>query len=666
MSSRRPDIVVALAGNPNSGKTTIFNALTGSKQHTGNWPGVTVEKKEGLFQFKGKEIQVVDLPGTYSLSSYTIDERIARDYLIHEKPDIVVIISDASNLERHLLLFLQIKELGLPVIVVLNMMDVAESRGMKIRVHCLETALKVPVIPTVGNKGIGIDSLKEKIVEGVGEQRQRLPYYLGEAFLNILKSIMELLQEENIDYPPLFFGMKLLEEDPEFLQKINNFKSREKINCLLEKARSLARTDLGTCITERRFGYIHGIVKECVRNIASLHDRIYLSDRIDRILTNRFLGIPLFLLFMFLTFQIVFKFGAPLSDLISTGFDMLGERLSIFLQRVEVSPIVISFLKDGLIGGVGSIIAFLPNIFLLFFIIAFFEDTGYMARASFVMDEVMHKMGLHGKSFIPMVMGFGCNVPAILATRTLDTHKDRILTILVNPLISCSARLPIYILFAGIFFPEYQGLVIFSLYTLGILLAFIMGNIFKRLFFKGEETHLIMELPPYHMPVIKNILRISWHRSFLFLKKAGTVIFASVVVVWILSSLPPGVEYGSADSFLGRIGQFIAPIFKPAGFGFYQAAVALLAGVMAKEQVVSTLGALFGINLKTALSTVFNPVSAYAFMVMSLIYIPCVATIAAIKQEAGWKWALFTTTYTLVLGWLMAVIIYQVGRIIFL
>jgi len=658
------NMVIAVGGNPNSGKTTIFNALTGSKQHTGNWPGVTVEKKEGEFTYKGIRIKVIDLPGTYSLSSYSIDEKIARDYLVKEKPDFVVVVADASNLERNLHLFLQLKELGQDILLVLNMSDIAKSKGIRINRKKLSQILGIPIVETIGNRGKGIDKLKEAITNFV-PQGITTPGYFGRKFISLIEKMVDILREDSILYPPYFVAIKILEEDPEFIKIIETSHSKEKLMNLIIGAEKLSNGDTSTFIAEKRFGYIHGVFEECIEKRITVKERIYLSDRIDKVVTNRFIGIPLFFFLLWLTFEAVFKLGNPVAGWISDYFSWTASHISLFLSAHNVSHISISFVKDGIIGGIGSILVFLPNIFILFFIIALFEDTGYMARAAFVMDKIMHSLGLHGKSFIPMVMGFGCNVPAIMATRALESKKDRILTILINPLMSCSARLPIYILFAGIFFAKYQGMVIFSLYFLGILLAVLVARVFKAIFFKGEVAPLVMELPPYHLPVFRNILLISWERTKMFLKRAGTIIFGAVILIWILSSLPIGVDYASPNSIIGHIGRIFAPIFRPAGFGFYQASVALIFGILAKEVVVGTLGTLFGgaAHLGTALQNYFNPASAYAFMVMSLIYIPCIASIAVIKKEAGTKWALFAVSYSLTLGWTMAVIFYQIGRL---
>ncbi|MBM3322805.1 ferrous iron transport protein B, partial [candidate division WOR-3 bacterium] len=423
-------------------------------------------------------------------------------------------------------------------------------------------------------------------------------------------------------------------------------------------------TDAETAVVERRYGFLNGLVRECTRRKPGVGRRLAVSDEIDRVVTNRWIGIPFFLLLLWGTFQLVFTVGAPLSDLVDGFFGWLGGAAGAGLAALHAPGWLASLVTDGLVAGVGSVLVFVPNILILFLVISLLEESGYMARAAFVMDRFMHLLGLHGKSFIPMIVGFGCNVPAILATRTLESRKDRILTVMINPLMSCSARLPIYVLFAGAFFGRQQGLVVFSLYLLGILLAVLVARLFRRLFFKEEVAPLIMELPPYHLPTLRSVLTHMWERAWLFVRKAGTIIAAASVVIWLLGSLPWGVQYASESSVIGRIGSVLAPLLAPAGFGYWWAAVSLAAGVIAKEIVVSTMGAIHGVGpdgLTEVLCRQFTPVSAYAFMVMSLVYIPCVAAMAAIKREAGGRWTLLAIGYTLVLGWLLAVAVFQVG-----
>ena len=660
---------IALAGNPNSGKTTVFNLLCGTREKIGNWPGTTVEKKQGYFIHEGEKIEVVDLPGTYSLSVYSIDERIARDFLIKERPDLVVCVIDASNLERNLYLVIQLLEMGQPVLLDLNMMDMAEKANMKIDTSKLSKILGIDIVETVASKGKGIEKLKEKIVENLGK-RERKVFKID--YHNLEKEIEKTAQlikdKEILNISPRGMVIRIFEGDSDLLNEAKKFipEIGEIKNRIEEEILKITGDNLETFIIEKRYGFLKGIVKECVRKEISLEERLTFSDKLDKVLTNRILGIPLFLFFMYLLFQLVFTLGSPIADLIDNAFGKLAESSKIFFKSRNFPPWVGSLVSDGIISGVGSVLVFLPNIMLLFLGISILEDSGYLARAAFVMDRFMHALGLHGKSFIPMLLGFGCNIPGIMATRTLESRKDRILTILVNPLMSCSARLPVYILFASTFFPKHKGLIVFSLYLLGIILAIFVAKIFKNIFFKGEVAPLVMELPPYRMPTLRNVLLSMWTRSSLFIKKAGTIIFLGVVLVWLLSSLPLGVEYAGENSLIGRIGKVLAPVFKPAGFGFWQAAVALLFGIIAKEVVVGTLGTLYGAEeegLKMILPKYFTPLSAYSFLIMTLIYIPCIASIATIKRETNWKWTAIAVSYSLVLGWTLSVLFYQIGRL---
>lgn len=667
-------INIALAGNPNSGKTTVFNNLTGSHQHVGNWPGVTVERKEGEFTYDGFEVNVVDLPGTYSLTAYSLDERIARDFLIKQTPDVVVAVIDASNLERNLYLVAQLLELGVNVVLDLNMMDVVESRGIKIDTRTLSLVLGIPVVGTIANKGRRMGDLKEAICTASTEKRNTaLKIDYGRDIEREIENLSRILVDKDVprEYSLRWFAVKLLEGDGELLERVRKLSEGDEIEqSMLKTTASLEKHigyDLETAMVERRYGFLEGLVKECTEKRLGIEERLEISDRIDRVVTSKFLGIPLFLGLMWLTFQLVFTLGAPLADLIDSFFGWSGGVASNGLNALNAPGWVSSLVSDGILSGVGSVLVFLPNILLLFLAIAILEDSGYMARAAFVMDRLMHALGLHGKSFIPMILGFGCSIPGIMATRTLEARKDRILTILVIPLISCSARLPIYTLFAGAFFSRHQGLVVFSLYLIGIVLAVLVARMFKSVFFRHEVAPLIMELPPYRVPMVKGIFIHMWERGSLFLRKAGTIIFAGVVVIWLLASLPPGVEYGSLESLIGRLGSLFSPIFSVAGFGFWQAAVALGFGIIAKEVVVGTLGTLYGVEeagLRSVILQQFTPLSAYTFMIMSLIYVPCIAAIATIKRETNWKWTGLAVAYSLILGWVVAVVVYQIGRLL--
>jgi len=654
---------VALIGNPNSGKSTIFNILTGANARVGNWPGVTVEKKEGRFKYKDFDVIVTDLPGTYSLTSYSIDERIARDFIINETPDVVVCIVDSTNLVRNMYLLILLRELGANVVLDLNMSDMIEGK-FKIDVKKMEELLGVPVVMTSGIKETGIDDLKEAIIKAKNNKVIPLEINYGEDIEDLISDIERQIEKLSF-YNKRFIALGLLQGDPQIIQDLQNKGFKEAVEFANLKVSQLEEKfgfDIESEIIEERYGFIESVLKQSVKRLISIEEKLTISDKIDRVVTNRFLGIPIFALFMWLTFEITFKIGGFFSDYIDQFFGWLGEAV----KGIGLSQILTSFLTDGIINGVGSVLVFLPNILLLFLFLSFLEDVGYMARAAFVMDKIMHYIGLPGRSFISMILGFGCNVPAIMSTRTISEEKDRILTILINPFMSCTARLPVYSMFAGIFFSKNQGLIVFSLYFLGIIVAIISAKVFRIIIpsLKGKVSPLVMELPPYRLPTLKGVLIHSWEKSNQFLKKAGTIIFIGVVVVWVLSSFPKSYEYASEGTFIGRLGQILSPIFKPAGFGFWQAGVTLIFGIIAKEIVVGTFGTLFGgeENISKVIPTLFTPLSAYSFMVMSLLYIPCIASIGAIYKETNSiKWTVFSVVYSIGVGYLMAVLFYQVG-----
>jgi len=657
---------VILTGNPNTGKTTIFNALTGLHQKTGNWPGVTVEVKEGFFIYEGINFKTIDLPGTYSLTSFTEDERVARDILVREKADAVVVIVDSSNLERNLYLVTLLLELEQKVIVDLNMYDIARDRGLAIDINHLEKLLGTRCVITIGNKKTGIEILKKTIYEVSKQVKQpttKINY--GKEVEEEILHLENIVRDISTPYPPRFFALRLLEKDTEIWSHI---KGQSNIHNEVKKITEHIYNkfpDIEKYLIEKRYGFIHGLAEECTKRTEVMEEKIEITNKLDRAFTHPFYGTLFFLFFIWVTFNIVFNWGSPFTDMLGKLFSFTSINLKRVLFSMGCPGWVISFLTDGIIGGVGSILVFFPNIFLLFFIFAGLEDSGYMARAAFVTDRLMHKIGLHGKSAIPMILGFGCNVPAIMATRTLETKKDRVLTILTIPFMSCSARLPVYLLFIGIFFQNHRGSILFSLYLVGIVLGLSTARLFKRLFFKEETPPLIMELPLYHTPDIKDMLISGWERSYLFLRKAGTIIFSGVIIIWILSYFPRSASYAGENSFIGMMGGKLAPFLRPAGFGYWQVAVALLFGLLAKELVVGTLGTVFGgeVALTKALSSIFTPLSAYAFMLMTLLYIPCMATIAVIKQEAGTKWAILATIYSIFIGWLVATLFYQGFRL---
>ncbi len=665
------ELVVALAGNPNCGKTSIFNNLTGARQHVGNWPGVTVEKKEGSLTHRGYSIRIIDLPGTYSLGAYSEDEAVATDYILFGKPDVVINIIDSTNLARNLYLTTQLLELGTNVVVALNMCDELEGKGIKINVPLLSQLLGVPVVSTVASRDKGMKALIDQAIAVAHRPQKPLAINYGkEAEAELENLSQKIAQTDSLEPRPL--AIKLLEGDKALDKILASLPNRQELLALRDEAWArLEKTwgeELESLFADRRYGFISGIIKETVKQEKSMQQRLSTSDKIDNLVTNRFLGIPIFLLVMWGIFQFTFKLGDPLVEIIELFFQHLGTAFGSWLQGVDASELMISFVADGIIGGLGSILVFIPHIALLFFAISLLEDSGYMARAAYIMDRFMHTLGLHGKSFLPLLMGFGCNVPGIMATRTLENKQDRLITILINPLMSCSGRLPIYILFTGALFHKNQGLVIFSLYILGMVLAIFMGMLFKKFLFKGETAPFVMELPPYRFPTLKGIFIHMWERIGSFLKRAGTVIFAAAILIWVLANLPVGVAPASQDSFLGIIGTALAPLLKPAGFGNWQAASALLFGIIAKEVVVSTLGVIHGVGeagLTAIIAQTWTPLAAYAFLVMNLIYVPCVATIGAIKRETNsWRWTLFAIGYSLILGWAMATLIYQGGKLL--
>jgi ferrous iron transport protein B len=676
--------VIALAGNPNTGKTSLFNQLTGSRASVGNWPGVTVERKEGLMRVGGEELTIVDLPGIYSLGAASVDEQIAAEFILRDRPDVAVVVVDASNLERSLYLVVQLLEMGQPAVVALNMVDAADSRGIQVDVTALERLLGVPVVPTVATSGEGVEGLKTRVAarlaalrgEGsFGEGRRDFVVPYGERVERVLRRLEEALSGLGITFPgasPRLAAVKLAEGDTLFLSALaKNLHAPEFEEVLQGESDRLEKElgyDLQTAVIERRWGFLSGVAAEAVRRDLSIAERLSLSDRIDRVVTHRLLGLPLFLGITWLVFTLTYLLGDPAADFLDGAIGSLGEWLGGVLASMGAPPLLQSFVMDGVVGGVGSVVVFFPHIFLLFVFIAALEDSGYMARGAFVMDRIMHFLGLHGKSFIPMLLGFGCNVPSIMSTRILDRPRDRMITLLVLPFMSCSARLPVYVLFAGVFFGERAPLAIFSLYVLGILVAVAAAKILGSTLFKGESSHLVMELPPYHLPTLRGVFRSAWERGAMFLKKAGTFIFAAVILVWAGANLPLGVEYASQESLVGRLGSAVAPLLEPAGFGSWQAGVALVFGLLAKEVVVGAFGTLLGVGeegIAAVLPQFFTPLAAYAFLVMTLLYIPCVAVIAAFKRETNsWKWTGFLVLYTTLLAYGAAVLVYQGGRLL--
>ena len=699
-SSAHSRPVIAIAGNPNSGKTALFNAMTGSRQHVGNWPGVTVERKEGTLTRGDTSALVVDLPGTYAFSSRALDEVIARNFIMHEHPDVAINVVDATNLERNLYLTLQMLEMGVPTIVALNMIDEAEELGLDIDIDELSNHLGVGVVPTAAVHGRGVEELVDLALktanavagaEGLEDVEKPADAGTPSYWIDygpILEKEIALLEQALAGVPDLcrrrsarWLAIKLLEKDADILQEIRNSANEQantaygKLIAELEVAaeeacarvKKAAGREAVDLIAEKRYE-LAAIISASV--IVSRPDdaEITPTQRIDKFVLHPWLAYPIFFVVVWLMFQITFTLSEPIADALSGLFATFGTWLAGSLEAAGTPNIVIGLLVEGVVGGLGAVLEFAPPIFMLFLMISLLEDVGYMARAAVLSDRLMRSVGLHGKAFIPMILGFGCNVTGILATRSLDSKRDRLISILVNPLISCAARLPVYVLFATAFFESRRGLVVFSLYALGVVLAFIVAKVLSLFVEPDDEATFVLELPPYRMPRISGVLIQTWERGKEFLEKAGTVILLSVVLVWALSNLPPGVDRGSPDSLIGRIGKAIAPILAPAGFGQWQAAAALLFGVIAKELIVGTLGVLYGTTgeagLIAAIRASWTPLAAYSFMVMALTYIPCTATIAAIRRETGSRrWTVFAVAYTLVLGWTLAVIIYQVGRL---
>jgi len=617
------NITIALAGNPNCGKTTLFNSLTGSRQYVGNWPGVTVEKKEGYFQADGNKIKVVDLPGIYSLAPYSLEEVVSKRYILEESPDIVINIIDASNLERNLFLTLQLMELGKSMILALNMVDVAKRMGHEIDLESLENELGVAVVPIVASKSEGIQQLVEAIIKTKNIETKR----------------PEKLKD--------FFG-KLRE-----IEKLN-----------------LSEDEIEEQKTDATYDFIEKISKNIV--VKPNEERYTISDRIDQIVTNRYLAIPIFALMMFFTFFITFDLvGNPLNEFIDGMItQQIGPAIEAMLLAIGAQGWLISMVTDGIISGVGGVLVFIPNVACLFLMISLMEDTGYMARVAFIMDRAMRKIGLSGKAFIPLILGLGCNVPAIMSTRTLESQRDRLTSILINPFISCSARLPVYTLFAAAFFPGKEKYIVFSLYLLGILVAIAVGLVFKKTLFKAEETPFIMELPQYRLPSAKNLFLHIWDRVKGFIIRAGTLIFGASIVLWFILNYNMSGPTDINNSIGASIGKFIAPIFAPLGFGNFQASLSLLTGVLAKEVVIANMAIIYGIGetageFATTLSSTFNPISAYAFMIFVLLYTPCVSVIGVIKRETNsMKWTIFSIAYQFGIAWFVAMAFYQIASLI--
>jgi len=661
---------MALAGNPNTGKTSLFNHLTGARQHVGNWPGVTVEKKEGQIRYKDKLIKVVDLPGTYSLGAYSEDEIVAREFIINNEPDVVVNTVDATNLSRNLYLTVQMLEMNANILIALNMMDEAHRLGMDIDINRLSFALGARVVPTIATKGKGIKGIITAIIEdGKTQNKTQFMIDYGKNVEQEISNIVKMINEDIkfSKYPTRWLAIKLLEDDENLVRQIRTTSKGKEIVSYAQSCRKTLGDQLGdnldSYIIAKRYEFINDVILQSVKKPQS--NKVLLTDKIDKIVTNNMLGIPIFAVIMWLVFTFTFAFSEPLVELVEMGFSALGELVGPALVGIGASKMFISFVVDGIVSGLGSVLSIVPVLFLLFIAIAILEDSGYMARIAYVMDKPMRRMGLNGKAFMPFLLGFGCNVPAVMATRTIENKRDRLITIMANPFISCSARLPVYVLFTSVFFPKNQVFVMGSLYLLGVFMAVMSVKLFGKILPESEDSSFIIELPPYRLPSVKSVFIHMWENVRGFLNKVSNIILAAVIIIWLLSSLPFGVEYASDESIIGRMSSLVAPILKPAGFGTWQATIALIFGVLAKEIVISTLGVVYkasSYGLDVVIRQHFTPLSAYSFMVMTLLYAPCIATIGSIRSETkSLKWTAVSVLYGLFIAWIMSVLIYQIG-----
>ncbi|MBN1974121.1 MAG: ferrous iron transport protein B [Sedimentisphaerales bacterium] len=671
----------ALAGNPNSGKTTIFNLLTGSHQHVGNYPGVTVEEKYGVCRYGDYEITFVDLPGTYSLTAYSEEELITRNYIINEKPDVVVDIIDASGIERNLYLSMQLMDLDIPLVLVFNMSDIAEQRGLVFNIEQLSVLFEAKIVKMVGNKGKGKQELLEAVIEtsGIpGKSRIHKMKY-GDEIENELEKIEKAVLTEEPAlcqiYQARWLSIKLLEQDDEITKKVQSSKVNTIVESSVNHLKSIFRESPEIIMAGRRYGYISGACQETIKTTAELSHNY--SDMIDAVVTHRILGLPIFLVLMYLTFFLTFKLGSYPMSWLEHLFGWAGENISGFWEPGSNNWLK-SLLVDGIIGGVGGVIVFLPNILILFMMIAFLEDSGYMARAAFIMDRIMHKIGLHGKSFIPMLIGFGCSVPAIMATRILENKRNRLATIMVIPLMSCGAKLTIYALIIPAFFePYFYGPMMWLIYLIGIILAVICIKLLRLTIFKGETVPFVMELPPYRLPTFKSIAIHMWQRGWMYLKKAGTIILAASIILWFAMSYPKpdtSSEQGKLEySAIGRLGKVIEPAIKPLGFD-WKIGTALIGATAAKELFVSQMAIAYsvsdpelaGMTLREKLSANYTPLTGFCIMLFCLIYAPCIATIVMTKQETNsWRWAMFQFFGLTALAYIITFIVYQMGSLIF-
>lgn len=679
-------INVVLIGNPNCGKTSLFNDMTGGREHVGNYSGVTVDAKSGSLKYNGYTFKVVDLPGTYSLASYSPEELYVRKYLAEQVPDVIVNVIDGPNIERNLYLTTELIDMDRPMVIALNMFDELRREGSTIDYSTLGAMIGVPIVPTVSKTGEGKTELLDTIIdvfEGRHKDVRHIHVHLGpetEKAVTQLKNMIKQEGDAGHKVSPRYMAIKLLERDPETERVIDaspiGAEILERRDRLLEQLRELTYDEVSASIAAEKYGFIAGALTE---TMIKREQKRNSTGIIDRLVTNRYVGYPLFFIIMFITFWLTFTVGAYPMEWIQAGVDWLSSVTQTYLPDGPVKDLV----ADGIIGGVGGVIVFLPNILILYFCISFMEDSGYMARAAFIMDKVMHRIGLHGKSFIPLIMGFGCNVPAIMGSRAIESRSSRLITIMINPFMSCSARIPIFVLLAGVFFPEHATLVFFGMYLTGILVAVITARLLRRLWFKKDETPFVMELPPYRMPSMKISLRHTWSKGEQYIKKMGGIILVASIIVWALNYFPLKDKSLPADqrqdSYLEMAGKAITPVMEPCGFN-WEATVSAMAGVPAKEIVVSTLGVLYtgdeavsdaslGQRLKQApapgMSPGFTTASALAFMIFILLYCPCIATLTAIYRETGsWGYPAFSVIYNTLVAWVLAFATYQIALLL--
>ena len=680
-------ITIALAGNPNSGKTTLFNSLTGSRQHVGNYPGVTVDIKEGRRRYQDFDCTIVDLPGTYSLTAYSEEELVARNFVVQNKPDVIVAVTDASNLERNLYLAVQLIELGVPTVVALNMSDVAAARGIQFDLERLSRLLGVPVLSTMAHKGEGVTELLDAVLDVSlsGASNTPLTMHYGDEIEQAIASVQAVFQKQ-VDaqdtVPMRWTALKLLEGDAEVTQEVDRPDVADCVKQERERIAGVFDDTVEMVVADRRYARIAAICQEAVRS--TVEEQQTRSDRIDAVIIHRFWGVPIFLGLMYVVFWLTFTVGTPPMEWIETFFGWLGTTISGWWPSGSDS-VLQSLLVDGIIGGVGGVVVFLPNILLLFLAIAILEDSGYMARAAFLMDRLMNKIGLHGKSFIPMLTGFGCTIPAVMATRTLESRRDRLTTMMVLPLMSCGARLPIYTLIIPAFFPRvWHAPMLWLIYMIGIVLAIACAKLLRSTLFKGETVPFVMELPPYRLPTLKGVLIYMWDRGGLYLKKAGTIILAISIVLWALTSFPkleetnagwsPEEQQAAELSYTvaGRIGHAMEPVIQPLGFD-WRIGTAMIGAFAAKEVFVAQLGIVYAVgeadetsaSLRDKLKANYSPLTGFCIMLFMLVSMPCVATFAVVRRESGsWKWPLFQLGGLTCMAYFLALIVYQVGSLL--